>query len=370
MEDPEKKDIRRIDSLQILRGLAFLGVFTTHCKISSLGVWGVSIFIILSGFLMVNRYYDIKLSLSPICALKFAIRKIRKIYHLHIVMLIANLLIPVFFKGSTVLHEIKINAIKILLNVLMIQAWIPSSSWYFSMNDVAWYLSCCLFFYFTFPFVLWMIKHICSTSKLIIVMVLIYLLQIVVARLAGIANVPESVSDNFIKWLTYICPVFRWGDFCIGACLGAIFVRTKKKEIADISQQKSCSKNKGGVILYILAFGLFIFSQMIYSHEIPIRSVWINYFSSLFIPSSILLVWAFANDKGMIARLLSYRWLLWIGNYSAFSYLIHQAVIHYLGWTYYTVFGVQISTFLNVVLSLVVTIILSLLYKNIRLTRE
>ena len=49
----------KIESLQAVRGIAFLGIFLKHTGISlfcALGDWGVSIFFVLSGFLMSVRY--------------------------------------------------------------------------------------------------------------------------------------------------------------------------------------------------------------------------------------------------------------------------------------------------------------------------
>ncbi len=43
----------RLGQLQSLRALAFLGIFISHSGLSSqLGAWGVSVFFVLSGFLM------------------------------------------------------------------------------------------------------------------------------------------------------------------------------------------------------------------------------------------------------------------------------------------------------------------------------
>lgn len=39
----------RIDSLQTVRALAFFCIFSQHCGIGSLGAFGVSVFLILSG---------------------------------------------------------------------------------------------------------------------------------------------------------------------------------------------------------------------------------------------------------------------------------------------------------------------------------
>ena len=45
-------------SLQGIRAIAFLGIFLYHCELIETGPWGVSIFLILSGFLMSYNYYN------------------------------------------------------------------------------------------------------------------------------------------------------------------------------------------------------------------------------------------------------------------------------------------------------------------------
>lgn len=50
--------MRRLNSLQGLRAVAFMGVFLGHCGIGSGGGMGVSVFLVLSGFLMIYNYYQ------------------------------------------------------------------------------------------------------------------------------------------------------------------------------------------------------------------------------------------------------------------------------------------------------------------------
>ena len=47
----------QLKSLQGVRALAFAGIFSSHCGCSDLGAWGVSVFFILSGFLMVYNCF-------------------------------------------------------------------------------------------------------------------------------------------------------------------------------------------------------------------------------------------------------------------------------------------------------------------------
>ena len=55
---------QKLISLQGVRGIAFLGVFLYHASIIETGPWGVSVFVILSGFLMTYNYYDKKIEIS------------------------------------------------------------------------------------------------------------------------------------------------------------------------------------------------------------------------------------------------------------------------------------------------------------------
>ena len=51
-------DKKLISSLQGLRAVAFLSVVLSHCGAPWLGPWAISVFVALSGFLMVCNYYD------------------------------------------------------------------------------------------------------------------------------------------------------------------------------------------------------------------------------------------------------------------------------------------------------------------------
>ena len=66
-------------SIQALRAIAFLAIFTYHCGITPGGPWGVSVFFVISGFCMYFSYRDKCLSFSVKDNLFFAINKIKKL---------------------------------------------------------------------------------------------------------------------------------------------------------------------------------------------------------------------------------------------------------------------------------------------------
>lgn len=48
---------KRLNSIQIIRALAFIAIFLSHVELTSTGAAGVSIFFVLSGFCLIYTYY-------------------------------------------------------------------------------------------------------------------------------------------------------------------------------------------------------------------------------------------------------------------------------------------------------------------------
>lgn len=122
-----------IKPLQGLRVIAFIAVFLSHAIDTPTGAWGVSLFIILSGFVMTYSYWDRseeKGTLSIKDSISFSIRKIRSLYPLHIIMLVAAFvpyyLIPLVKVFS--LNELLKNVFKLMITIpphsSMVSCWI------------------------------------------------------------------------------------------------------------------------------------------------------------------------------------------------------------------------------------------------------
>ena len=74
-------DKKLISSLQGLRAVAFLCVVLSHCGAPWLGPWAISVFVALSGFLMVCNYYDRPRTAPGLqSAIAFSFKKIRRLY--------------------------------------------------------------------------------------------------------------------------------------------------------------------------------------------------------------------------------------------------------------------------------------------------
>ena len=155
---------KRIDSLQIVRAIAFFGIYLYHAirRIpgkgmvyrffsQGLGPWGVSVFFVLSGFLMTYSYWNREPDRSLKGMALFAVHKIKKLYPLHLIMLFWGVVFSYLKHGS-----VKGSFFKLLVSIPLIQTWFPKN--YQAINNVAWYLSVCLFLYFMFPCLLPVVK--------------------------------------------------------------------------------------------------------------------------------------------------------------------------------------------------------------------
>lgn len=343
----------KILSLQAVRALAFLGIFTFHCKTTELGMWGVSVFLVLSGFLMAYAYYDKPLDSSVKGCVTFSIKKIKKLYPLHLLLMLIAAIAAAYglLSNFSIKHAILYIG-NLFLNVTLLQSWIPSSAVYFSLNGVAWYLSVCLFIYALFPIIIKYIKKL-NYKKALLVAIGIYLLQIIIGVATQSVNIPYEHFDNFSKWLTYIAPIFRLGDFVIGCCLCNFYIN-KKMSISKLLA--SCFE-----ILTVIATIIVVY---IYAHKIGLLgSEWFRC-TLLFTPTSACLVYLFAINKGILSKILTCKPLIYIGNVSAYTFLIHNVVLRCI-YLVNHLMGITTNPYILVVVGLIVSIICAEVYKRI-----
>ena len=108
---------QKITAIQGLRAIAFLAIFLSHTGLGNLGclgAWGVSVFFVMSGFLMILSYMS-KDDTPPV-SLKFAWNKIRPLYPLHILMM----LLAAVYAAYTRIHLMKVS-LDMVIHSLLIQ---------------------------------------------------------------------------------------------------------------------------------------------------------------------------------------------------------------------------------------------------------
>ena len=310
-------DKKLISSLQGLRAVAFLSVVLSHCGAPWLGPWAITVFVALSGFLMTCNYYDRPRTAPGLrSAMVFSFQKIRKLYPLHLIMMAAALLFVL--KGLLAqpsARGVLSCAAQLVVSIFLLQTWIPSSRFWFCLNGVAWYLSVQAFLYAIFPWLLAVLKK-ADARRLRCIAAVIFCSQCLFSLVIWKAG----LSGNAVFYLTYLCPLFRAGDFAISCCMGCLY-RSRKEERTPYG---ACSLLELAAVLF--SGGCFFIA----AGQVGVLGATAFRYNVLFTPSAVLLVWLLAVGKGIISRLLSAKPFLWLAGLSPYGFLIHQVLIRYM----------------------------------------
>jgi len=305
--------MKRLDSLQGLRALAFVAVFLGHCGFGE-GAPSVSVFFVLSGFVLTYNCFGKALpEVSVVSSLRFAKSRIARLYPLYLLTLMPALALSVL--STTVHSQWSVGRmvqliLTLVANLSLLQAWIPIRSVYFAYNGVAWFLSACILMYFVFPAVQEKMQNGWSKQVNVLLCLGIVLIQFAVAGIASI--IKQHIWGNFnLAWFVYIFPLFRLGDFLAGCCAGWTFLNS------GITMKSKMTAS----ILEIIGMALLIIPCIC-----PIPECFRN--SVVYLPGAILTIYSLANEKGIFSWLLSNTVLVRLGNISGYAYLIHQVVIN------------------------------------------
>ncbi len=342
--------------LQGLRALAFCGIFLSHTEykmFSPLGSWGVSFFLILSGFLMSVKYSDGG-RISEIGFWSngsFALKKIGRLYPLHIIMLISAIALEMV-AGS----NIKDILTKTVLSITLLNSYVPYQEIYFSLNAVSWYLSVMLFVYYCFPWILQACKKIKSKRSAVWGIFVLFALQIIVCFAADNIDVPDYVG--FSKWMIYICPPIRMIDFIIGCMFGFLYIRTSPQVGSKRSMQ---------IISVFTVYACILYTAVIYYRSsIDNGDCWWRYSVVHTLSNGLMIYFISLVDKGehIVTRLLSFKAMVWLGNLSAYAFLIHQMVIRYNRFMNFACLFEEayVVFFIRVILPFGVTLLLCIIY--------
>lgn len=259
------------------------------------GYIGVSFFFILSGFVLGYSYHD-KILGGQIKFSQFWLARFARIYPLHLLTLL--IAIPLSFKGDSTEW---IN--RFVLNIFLIQSFVPSSDIYFYFNSVSWSISDEWFFYVMFPFLVFLMLRRRYLKFLPVVILLIPL---------SLLLVKETYHEKYF----YINPLLRLGDFIIGKMLYRVY--RKRQDIEILNNRKVANMAEIGSILFLAVF--------IYFHNNVPQGF---RYSCYYWPPMIVLIYTFAYARGFISDMLSNASLVFLGEISFGFYMIHMLVLRY-----------------------------------------
>lgn len=291
--------------LTSFRFLAVACVFTWHANFLlkyQLGYAGVSFFFVLSGFLLTYHYRGYFNHLTRERVSSFYLARFAKIYPVHVLMFVA--LLPTIM----IVFHVKFTQLVIpaVTNLLLLQSFIPSRNYYFSINSVSWSLSDEVFFYLLMPMLLALLaklRSVFSVRRLLVLLLISWILMSIVL---------SSQHGTMDEWALYVFPPIRLFDFITGVLLCELSVLL------------------GTARWSLVRWSLFEFGTMLLVVTTIEVSPWLPEslrFSALYMPAWGLLILIFSRQMGIFSTIFSHRTLEFLGQTSFSFYMIHYIVI-------------------------------------------
>ncbi|TGN61811.1 acyltransferase [Paracoccus liaowanqingii] len=354
----DKTDIRHIDTLTAMRGLAaivvvvfhysggFLPNLTPHDYTAFLsnGYLWVDFFFLLSGYVMAYVYArEFRENFPSVAVRQFIFARFSRIYPLHLVILLGFLVLEIVklglmafgigqasfpvFEGARSVESVASNAL-----LLQTTGLHDRLTW----NGPAWSIGAEWFAYLAFPILMLAVMN---RGRIISIL-------LIAGAMIGLAVI-SGMGDNLD--VTYDYGILRCG---FGFVIGMLLHR-----LSDLAVSLRLGHD-------FIAAGLLATTALLM--HLGVRDIAIP-------PLFALLILSLALNKGVVARMLSHPALLWLGAISYSVYLSHMLVLSLINVTALTLLGKTIGRYLDtwpslIVLAGLVALVLMLsawLYRNV-----
>lgn len=288
----------KIKSLDGLRVLFCLCVYTAHAHLMLRNYFSVGFFFMLSGFVLYYAYSDkLEVSVNGFRdRIKWISRHTLRFYPIHILMFIAS--IPIRWDWITSLSQEELLS-KGFLNVTLLQGMTFNP---YTFNYCSWYLSTLFILYLIAIPLMGLIKKSKYSTEMWIAFILV--LQYII----NYYFVKYSPTLDFI----YSHPIYRVTDFMLGMLVAKMFQQYKNinvsKSIMDILQS-----------ILVVVFTAMLIASFNFKETT-------NYFTGFFV----ITIFIMAFDKGWLAEILSRKPIQKFAAISLEFYLCHELVLFIL----------------------------------------
>lgn len=272
------------------------------------GYVGVSLFFVLSGFVLTYTYHD-TLTTGAVTRREFLVARVARLYPVYLLSL--GFAVPAllwWMQRKQVPMNVEWLARLVGVNAGLLQAWNPRTACV--MNCPAWSLSVEAFFYVAFLFVLPVVAA-WSVRRLVAAGALAWALSMV-APLAYLALLPDGPAapgaHSTGEWLYTVKynPLLRLPEFVMGMLAGRLFLLER-----DPSPRQHARLEATAAITLL--------AVLIASPRIPFLLL----HNGLLAPLFAVLVYALARGQGVLSRALSVRVLERLGTASFALYILH-----------------------------------------------
>ena len=282
---------------------------------------GVAFFYVLSGFIL---HYNYRSRLQDINLASFFVLRFARIWPLHVVTLVGAAALA--WSDIVSWYYGHLSPYSLASIIFLLHAWSADNAVYFAINGVSWSISAEMFFYACFVPLALCIKR----KPVITCIAYLFLLALYVIIVWEHASL-RALTDALLS----VNPFFRLIDFIIGI-LGAELLLRRKHSPDKSKLQMTCTEFL--VLAAVILANFFNHAAVTVGIENiypPLRAI---AYTSLTDPFFIVLICVFAHSKGLVSRLLNYKALVVLGQWSFAIYLVHQPLqrfisVHLTGFT-------------------------------------
>jgi len=313
----------RLEALTSLRFFAALAVFLHHYGVpgalsppfqtmASAGYCGVTVFFVLSGFVLAHNYYGgFQGGLTPAGLRTYAVARVARVYPLYLFVLLWTAA-PALLEGKPVPRFWE--------HALALQAWDPHLEIAYAYNSPGWSLSVEFFLYACFPLLLLGLRRVDrSVTTLLVAAGSLAGLMVVLTlwfSLGPSHALPWEDPDSAHRWL-YRSPAPRLGDFALGMLTARLYARLAAK---PASARGGLALAGGGavVIAALMAWPRHLYSVPSFDLSYALPAV------------AVILGLALAADSGPL-RWFTRPSLVRLGEASYALYLIQMPFLEWAG---------------------------------------
>lgn len=286
-------------------------------KLRAVGGTAVAFFYVLSGFIL-TYVYSGRLTRQGIW--KFYYTRWARIWPLHIVCLLLFFLLI----SRNPLSGSWEQQLKLVSHVLLLQSWIPNTSWVLDFNGVAWSISTEMAFYSAFPLLL-----LAGRRRFGILYALIGLSTAVGAFIANGFYRADPTQMEAVHALMHFNPLFRIFEFATGmlVChlfLGGLHIRWNVRSVG-LQTLLEVLALSGIVLLNLFFQGSGLIHKWINVDDYRPLVYWLAKGTGSVVGFAFV-VWVFSWSRGLVSKLLARRWFVYLGEISFAFYLVHQLI--------------------------------------------
>jgi peptidoglycan/LPS O-acetylase OafA/YrhL len=362
--DPMSQSVCRdpeVPALTGLRGIAALSILAAHTagpmlrfspesplrdSLRLLAFLGMTLFFVLSGFVIHYNYRHQILSEPAKGYLAFLWARFTRLYPLFLFMLVTSTIFDQNMFASAVASSYSVDSFSIVLPFYLTfsQSWSNTSIDNVKIitglgvdASITWSISTEWFFYLLYPIFALLLTRLNRLQTIGFSLltfaaswaILAYAIDVSCAdpdywRVAryGARNAPQDSSADFFSWLEYYSPFVRIGEFILGNLVAQFVVRLRDVPVSS----KEARAGELFAAIALLTVPIFLYVSRYFSSEAGF--IFHLRHNFLLAPSAAVLIFCASRYQTYLLSFLKSRPIIWIGEISYSIYLSHIFILH------------------------------------------